>query len=369
MRLTVKAAPLASALANLSGVAQRGAGMPILTHVLVHAHEDGTLRLFATNLEIGLSISIEASGVEIPGRVTVSARKLHDIVRTFDGDSELSFSHDAEKARTEVRSGRSRFVLASLDVEQFPSVEIEEGADKLSVSASVLDAFVSQVQHAMAKNDVRYFLNGMLFDMDGEHFRAVATDGHRLAFYSEAVDDVSVSKPRQAIIPRDAIATLHRLLGTDDANVNVLVSDNQIRFLSGNWELSSRLVDGKFPDYERVLPTDINRKFITDSRLFRTAVHRVSLIPETMQQVRLEAKDGELSISARDQENEAVEFVEIQLEGEPFTLGFQSSYLENIFSALPEGDLRCSLSASTNSLLVEALGDERGRHLVMPVRL
>jgi DNA polymerase-3 subunit beta len=345
MKLEAKREQLLKPLQYVIGAVERRQTLPILTNVLLVAGER-ELTLTATDLELELSTRVELPA-EAPGEITLPARKLHDILRALPEDGTVVLSVDGDKAT--VRCGRSRFTLATLPAGDFPTLEDLP--------------FTGDIR-------VRYYLNGLLLEVGLGVLRLVATDGHRLAF-QELQTGVDAVEARQVIVPRKGVLELLRLLADSDAEAVLKLGANHIRVAIGDIRFTSKLIDGKFPDYQRVIPREGSRVVIADRVALRNALTRTSLVlTDKTQGIRLQLDDWILRTQAQnpDQE-EAEEEVEINYNGGPLEIGFNGGYLLDALGALGGELAKLSFSDASSSCLIEEADGGGGKHVIMPMRL
>ncbi len=261
---------LLAPLQSVSGIVERRHTLPILSNVLLEKKGD-RLTLLATDIEIQITTTTQGAGGDGDGAVTVGARKLQEILRSLPDTTEVSLL--LEDKRLQVRGGKSRFSLQTLPADDFPRMTISEGETKqFSISQKAFRQLLAKTQYAMAAQDVRYYLNGLLLLVEGTELRAVATDGHRLAFASVAIE---TELPRQEmILPRKTVLELNRLLVDTDDALNITLTSNQVRFAFGSVVLVSKLIDGKFPDYERVVPATLKNHMKVGRQTLMQAMQR-----------------------------------------------------------------------------------------------
>ena len=351
----------------VTGVVERRQTLPVLANLLVVAR-DGVLSLTGTDLEVELVSVVEGVTIEQEGEATIPARKLADIWRTLPEGAEVAVAYEGDRAT--VRSGRSRFTLATLPAIDFPKVESAPGDTELSVPAGKLRRLIDQVAFSMAQQDVRYFLNGMLLEITPEHVRTVATDGHRLAMCT-LDGGVAGTERVQAIVPRKGVVELGRLLDDDEEELVLSVGSNHLRVTQGPYTLTTKLVDGKFPDYEKVIPRDASRVISGDRETLRQAFARASILSnEKYRGVRLVIDTEQLTIQANNPEQEeAEEVVPVAYSGDSMEIGFNVSYLQDVLGALEDEEVRLSVSDANSSALIEGPGAQDAVYVVMPMRL
>ncbi|HRF44229.1 MAG TPA: DNA polymerase III subunit beta [Candidatus Competibacteraceae bacterium] len=366
MKLEAKREQLLKPLQHVIGAVERRQTLPILSNVLLTAREQD-LTMTATDLEVELSARAKLL-VEVPGEITLPARRLHDILRALPEDANVVLSGEGDKAT--VRCGRSRFTLVTLPAADFPTLEDLPFEGDIHLHQGALRGMIERTHFAMAQQDVRYYLNGLLLETAPGVLRLVATDGHRLAF-QELKTEVDAAETRQIIVPRKGILELLRLLADSDAEVVLNLGANHIRLMLGDIRFTSKLIDGKFPDYQRVIPRDGGRVVIADRMALRSALARTGIVlNDKTQGIRLQLEDWILRAQAQnpDQE-EAEEEVEINYSGGPLEIGFNVTYLLDALGALNGELAKLSFSDAASSCLIEEAENEGSRHVIMPMRL
>jgi DNA polymerase-3 subunit beta len=354
-------------LQAVQGVVERRQTLPILANFLLTI-KDGRLSITGTDMELELVASTELPDAEA-GEVTVPARKLVDICRSLPADAEIHLEVDGERAQ--VRSGRSRFTLATLPAVDYPSSDSLTGELRVTVKEGQLRRLLELTHFAMAHQDVRYYLNGLLLDIGEGLLRAVATDGHRLAIAEIPVETGDTA--RQVIVPRKGISELLRLLGNGDAEVTIDVGSNAIQITLPEVRLTSKLIDGKFPDYRRVVPKveDSDKTVVVDRERVRQALTRAAILSnDKYRAVRLCLEPNVLRVVANNPEQEEAEDeVEVVYEGEGLEIGFNVSYLIDALTALPGEEAEIHLGDSSSSCLITPKGEGDCQYVVMPMRL
>ena len=370
MKFSIARDALIKPLNLVAGVVERRQTLPILSNVML-ALEDKTLSLTGTDLEVELigRVELEAAGVD--GEVTVPARKLVDICKSLPEGSTIEFSLEGGKAT--VKAGRSRFTLSTLPAADFPAVEGGAGSVALSLDQSLVKQLIDGTAFAMAQQDVRYYLNGLYLEILGGRLRVVATDGHRLALATgpalvEAADT-------GVIIPRKGVLELSRLLD-GSVPLELAIGTNHIRATNEQFTFTSKLVDGKFPDYERVIPKNADKSVIGERGELKQAFTRTAILSnEKYRGVRLKLSENSLDITANNPEQEqAEEAVGVQYTGTELEIGFNVSYLLDVLSVLEQPQVRLSLSDEASSALLEnaeppSEGEPERLYVVMPMRL
>ena len=369
MKFTVNRESLLKPLLTVQGVVERRQTLAILSNLLLSL-QDELLSITATDMEVEL-VAHATIPDGINGEITIPARKFIDICRSLPTDSQVEFDLDGEKAV--FRSGRSRFSLATLPATDYPSSDSLTDALTLNIEQKELKRLLELTQFAMAHQDVRYYLNGLLLEIGSEGLSTIATDGHRLAMADLATRTDGVDEQRQVIIPRKAVGELTRLLNSEEGMVSVEVSSNLVRFTLPEMQLTSKLIDGRFPDYERVIPevTDDGRHIKVDRELLRQSLARASILSnEKYRAIRLNLEDGVLRILANnpDQE-EAEDELEVDYVGGPLEIGFNVSYLIEALGALPAEIAHVYLTDASSSCLIRGVGREDCQYVVMPMRL
>lgn len=370
MKFSVSRDALIKPLNLVAGVVERRQTLPILSNVLMSL-EGNRLSLTGTDLEVELVGRIDVQSEGADGDITVPARKLVDICKSLPDGVDISFS--VEDGKVTVRAGRSRFTLSTLPAAEFPTVEAGDGEIDLDLAQPLVRQMIDRTGFAMAQQDVRYYLNGMYLEIKEGRLRFVATDGHRLALCTApgqiAADDKSV------IVPRKGILELSRLLD-GDGSVTLSVGSNHIRAATDQFTFTSKLVDGKFPEYERVLPRSPDKSVSGDRAELRQAFTRTAILSnEKYRGVRLSLTPGSLEITANNPEQEqAEESVPVDYAGDALEVGFNVSYLLDVMGVLTGATVRMSLSDSASSALIEegeAGGDTDAEalYVVMPMRL
>lgn len=347
------------------GVVERRQTMAILSHVLLRT-EDKKLSVTATDLEVELIADTEVDSATA-GEVTVPGRKLYDICRALPESCKVEVGVSGE--RLTLKAGRSRFTLSTLAAGDFPTVEGITGEHSLKASQAELHWLIEKTQFSMAQQDVRYYLNGLLLETEGKHLRAVATDGHRLAL-AEIELDKAAGKNEQVIVPRKGVLELNRLLD-GDGELDVVLGSNHIRVDCEGVRLTSKLIDGRFPDYGRVIPKKAPNVIKADRQLLRHALQRTGILSnEKYRGVRLELETGSVTISANnpDQE-EATETVELEYQGDKMEIGFNVNYLLEALAAADGDEVELHITDANSSCLIVSPGVERVKYVVMPMRL
>ncbi len=365
MKLTASRDAFLKPLQAVIGVVERRQTMPILANILLVA-KDGKVAMTATDLEVELVASVDVA-VEAPGEVTVPGRKLLDICRALPNGAEIVMALSGEKLS--LKSGRSKFSLMTLPAAEFPVVEDIKAGQSIKVSQKTLARLLEKTHFSMAQQDVRYYLNGLLLETGDKYLRAVATDGHRLALCEIELDEQNLPE-QQVIVPRKGVLELQRLLGSE-GELTVELGSNHIRIQLAGIRFTSKLVDGRFPEYERVVPEDTSNQLIADREAFRSALQRTAILSnEKYRGIRLVIKPGGLLLQAHNPEQEeAEEEVEISYDGEDIEIGFNVNYLLDALGAIESDEVALAVVDGNSSCLLREPGNDESKYVVMPMRL
>ncbi len=351
----------------VSGIVERRQTLPILANVLVRKDAEN-VSFTATDLEIQIQTAASIGTGRDAAATTVSARKLVDILRALP-EAEVALSLAGKKLT--VQSGKSRFNLQTMAAEEYPTVAAAEFTADFSLPAATLKYLLSMVHFAMAAQDIRYYLNGMLLVVDGPLVRAVATDGHRLAL-CEVAKDGAASERIEAIIPRKTILELSRLLpDSDEAQVRVQMAANQVKFSFDGIELISKLVEGKFPDYTKVVPASNAKKFVVGRELLASALQRAAILTtDKFKGVRCVLGANSLKINSTNADQEdAQEELEIEYAGDGLDIGFNVTYLLDVLANLKTEQVQFALGDALGSALITMSDSEKFKYVVMPMRI
>ena len=367
MKFTISREALLRPLTLVAGVVERRQTLPVLSNVLIQVEGD-QVALTGTDLEVELVGRTVASQVDQQGAATVPARKLMDICKSLPDQSEIQLA--VEEGRAVLRSGRSRFTLSTLPVTEFPNIEDADGSQELSVPRGTLKHLIESTSFAMAQQDVRYYLNGMLIEIQSNLLRTVATDGHRLAMCSRPIDCV-VDQAQKLIVPRKGILELSRLLDDSDEPVSLTLGSTHVRAHTGDFTFTSKLIDGKFPDYERVVPRNGDKVLIAERAELRQVLSRTAILSnEKYRGVRLYLEENNLKVMANNPEQEeAEENVAVEYNGGAMEVGFNVGYLVDVLSVLNEERVQMTLADPNSSALLEEPGGGDALYVVMPMRL
>jgi DNA polymerase-3 subunit beta len=365
MKIIAKREAILGPLQAVIGVVERRQTMPILANVLLSA-KNGRLSVTATDLEVEL---VAASSVDVQraGDITVPGRKLLDICRALPDDAEITLTQEGE--RLLVRAKRSRFTLSTLSAAEFPVVEEINAQQTVRLAQKDFKRLLDKTHFSMAQQDVRYYLNGMLLETSAKVLRTVATDGHRLALCEVALDQPASAQ--QVIVPRKGVLELQKLVGNGDEPIDIAIGSNHIRVQLGDIRFTSKLIDGRFPDYGRVIPNSPPRLVIAVKDDLRSALQRAAILAnEKYRGIRFGLKPNTLVIQSHNPEQEeAEEEVEVNYAGEELEIGFNVNYLMDALAAIEGQEVQIGLTDSNSSCLVQAPTDPASRFVVMPMRL
>ncbi|MGY8563745.1 MULTISPECIES: DNA polymerase III subunit beta [Stenotrophomonas] len=366
MRFTLQREAFLKPLAQVVNVVERRQTLPVLANFLVQV-QNGQLSLTGTDLEVEMVSRIAVEDAQ-DGETTIPARKLFEIIRALPDGSRITVSQSGDKIT--VQAGRSRFTLATLPANDFPSVDEVEATERVAIGEATLKELIERTAFAMAQQDVRYYLNGLLFDLRGDALRTVATDGHRLALCETDLEKASGAK-RQIIVPRKGVTELQRLLESGDREIELEVGRSHVRVKRDDVTFTSKLIDGRFPDYEAVIPIGADREVKVDREALRASLQRAAILSnEKYRGIRVEVSPGNLKISAHNPEQEeAQEEIEADTTVSDLAIGFNVNYLLDALSALRDEHVVIQLRDSNSSALVREASSEKSRHVVMPLRL
>jgi len=367
MKFSISRENFLQPLQLVSGAVERRHTLPILSNVLIKV-SDNSLWLTGTDLEVELISNVTLTGELEEGEITVPAKKLLDICRGLADGSTLDFHVEANKAI--LRCGRSKYSLSTLSAQDYPNLEDWQGDLEFEISQSDLKKLIDSTHFSMAQQDVRYYLNGMSLETEDNIIRTVATDGHRLALCRLSYTGGTLPN-RQVIIPRKGILEITRLIEDDDKMLKVQVGSNHIRIFSTDFIFTSKLVDGRFPDYRRVLPKDGDKTIVASKVALKNAFSRASILSnEKFKGVRLNLSNGELKITANNPEQEeAVEIVDVDYQGADLEIGFNVAYLIDVLNSLGSEKVIITLADSNSSALIEDAADDSALYVIMPMRL
>jgi DNA polymerase III subunit beta len=366
MKFIIKREELLPALQIVNGVVERRQTLPILSNLLVNTKQH-SLTLTGTDMEVELVTTIKQT-MEVEGETTIPARKLLDICRALPDNSEIKLNINGDKAQ--VTSGKSRFTLSTLPAQEYPLVDGLESIVEFEVSQKTFKSLLDKTAFAMAQQDVRYYLNGLLLEIDGKKLRTVATDGHRLALCDTDLE-TDVKETIQLIVPRKGVLELIRLLQDSEDKIKVQISANHIRIDLEDLRFTSKLIDGKFPDYTRVIPDAGNAPITANRELLRQSLTRASILSnEKYRGVRILLENNKLRALAHNPEQEeAEEELEVSYDGGDMEIGFNVSYLLDALGIIKSDNVILTVSDPNSSCLVLPENESQCKYVVMPMRL
>ncbi len=366
MELKIDRETLLKPLQLIIGVVEKRQTLPILGNVLIKLDGE-TLSMTATDLEIEMvtNIALENSGI---GETTFPARKFMDICKALPEGALINIKVDGERAT--IRSGKSRFILSTLPSSDFPNIDSFEPKTEFTLSQNQLKHLFDKTQFAMAQQDVRYYLNGLLLEFTQEKIRAVATDGHRLALCDEKAA-VGCSETQQIIVPRKAVLELSRLLSNSDNPVTFQLGNNHIRLITEEMTFITKLIDGRFPDYQRVVPQAGDKLVTADRQLLRQALSRASILSnEKYRSVRFKFSNNTLQVLAHNPEQEeAEEDIAVEYDGEMLEIGFNASYVMDALGVISNDSVILELTDQNSCCLIRSSESQDAKYVVMPMRL
>ncbi len=370
MKATIERATLLRGLSHVQSVVERRNTIPILSNVLIEAQGSGAMRLMATDLDLQIDETI-AAAVDQPGAITVSAHTLFDIVRKLPEGAQVELS--AAEGRITVNAGRARFTLATLPRDDFPMIAEGELPTVFELPAETLKQIIDKTRFAISTEETRYYLNGIFLHVTDEAtplLRAAATDGHRLARVTVARPDGAEAMP-DVIVPRKCVAELRKLLDEVDGSIGVSLSNSKIRFDLGQAILTSKLIDGTFPDYSRVIPTGNDKLLKLDPKSFMEGVDRVSTIAtEKTRAVKMALDRDKVILSVTSPENgAAAEEVPGDYAAPPFEIGFNSRYLMDILGQIEGDSVEVHLADAAAPTLIRENDKSPALYVLMPMRV
>lgn len=354
-------------LQTVIGIVERKQPLPILSNVLIE--KNGKVYNFvATDLEIQIATQFTDTSQNAPdSSITVSAKKLQDILRVLPDESKVTL--DIKDNRLIVKVSKSRFSLQTLPAQDFPKVlEKKEYAEKVQVAQNQLKKLLYMVQYAMAQQDIRYYLNGVLVVIDGEYLKLIATDGHRLAFTSTRLNKAYAK--REVILPRKTVNELVKLLADSEEKITIELSDNQVKISFSDITLTSKVIDGKFPDYDRVVPNYTNHLTLDRLTILQALQRAAILSNEKFRGVRFVLTEKNLRIvSNNSEQEEAQEDMETDYHGEALDIGFNVNYLLDGLNSAASEKITFSFGDPNSSILITVPGNDEFKYVVMPMRI
>lgn len=353
-------------LQAVTGIVERRHTLPILSNVLIEG-KGGQTKLLATDLEIQIDTAGPEGGAG-DFRITTNAKKFQDILRALFAGALVSL--DWDDSRLTLKAGKSRFALQTLPAADFPMMNVgEDISATFSLEQERFKTMLSQVQYSMAVQDIRYYLNGLLMQVEGSQLRLVATDGHRLAYAACAID---ADLPHaEVILPRKTVLELFKLLNNPDDPIQIELLDKQVRFQCNGTTIVSKVIDGKFPDFNRVIPLDNDKIFVLSRAELLGALERVSILAnEKFRGARLFLQSGLLSVvCSNNEQEEAREEIEIAYQGGELEVGFNIGYLMDVLRNIHSDDMQLAFGDANRSTLFTVPNNPNFKYIVMPMRI
>jgi len=366
MKIKISRDDLLHPLQQVIGAVEKRQTLPSLANVLIKSFHN-YFTITATDLEIEL-VSTVNQMMDEPGEATLPAKKLLDICKALSADAELSIEVDGDKAI--IRSGRNRFSLSTLPVSDFPSLEDISSVYEFNVPQKLLKTLIDKTAFAMAQQDVRYYLNGLMMEVASGVIRTVATDGHRLSFCEKNID-ADLADNKQVIIPRKGIGELQRLLSDTDESVKIILGTNHIQCNLENQRFTSKLIDGRFPDYKRVMPEASGNNMLVDREALKQALIRASILSnEKYRGIRMILENNQLKLQAQnpDQEEANVD-IEVTYEGQPIEMGINVNYMIDVLNTSSQPTIQGFIKDASSSCLLSFPEEDAAKYVIMPMRL
>jgi DNA polymerase-3 subunit beta len=368
MKLTIDRAMLIKPLGHVQSVVERRNTMPVLSNLVLKA-EDGQLALTATDMDMDIVETVAAAVME-PGIVTTPAQLLYEIVKKLPDGAEVEISTSGE-GQVQINAGRSSFNLPTLPVDDFPAITNADMAAEFTLAAAELKALIESTGFAVSTEETRYYLNGIYLHLaDSHRLRAVSTDGHRLARAQMDMPANAEMMP-SVIVPRKVVTEMSKLIDEFEGDIKVGLSDTRARFSFGSIEVTTKLIDGTFPDYERVIPTDNNHIMQVQVATFKESVDRVSIISaEKSRSVKMNLEAGALTLSASSSDAaNATETIEVSYSGPSLEIGFNAKYLLDIATQIDGDMIEFALSDASAPTIIRSPGDDANLFVLMPMRV
>ena len=375
MKLVIERSALLGSLSHVQSVVERRNTIPILANVRLDAEEGGRLRLTATDMDLAIVEEAEAE-VEQAGSVTTTAHTLYEVVRKLPEGTQVALALEGEEGRLDLVSGRSRFRLSCLPIDEFPAMADGELPHAFTLSKEHLRRLIDKTRFAISTEETRYYLNGIYVhgaavEQEGESYlRAVATDGHRLSRVDVPLPEGAADVPG-VIVPRKAVAEVRKLIDEGDESVSIALSETRIRFEIGAATLTSKLIDGSFPDYERVIPRDNDKVLTMAGGSFAEAVDRVSAIStEKSNAIKLSIRQDHLTLSASSPDTgTATEELDAEYGADPLEVGLNARYVLDVAGQVESGTIQFLFTDAGSPALVRDTGDDGALYVIMPLRV
>ena len=368
MKFTTQKNEIVDALQMGASIAERRQTIPILANLRIIA-KDGAVEITATDLEIQVRTTTEVTGVIEEGEITVSARKMSELCRSLPDNEALEF--DLSNGKLAVSSKNFHADFATISALDFPELEIREETNSLSISSSVLQRLLDKTAFCMASQDVRYYLNGLLIEYKEGEVNAVATDGHRLALATSPLNEISSIEGVRQIIPRKAVLELSKILKQENEDIKVTFGDSSLSVQGQNLDFSTKLIDGKFPDYQKVLPSGEPNSLEVPKENLQSALSRASVLSnEKYRGVRFALDKNTLKLTANNPEKEsAEELLEVKYSGSPMEIGFNIGYILDVLGTIETDSIELNFYGEESSCLIKEPGNEAEVYVIMPMRL
>ena len=367
MKFSLNRESLLKPLLLVSGAVERKSTLPILGNILFDISAQN-LTLTATDLELEMVAYASIENLGEDGKITIPAKKLLDICKSLPEGSMINFDVEGDTVR--LTSGRSKYSLSILPATDFPNIEDWKGDVEFTLLKSELLRLIESTHFSMANQDVRYYLNGMSIECEGNEIRSVATDGHRLAICKISNEQLTLPA-RQVIVPRKGILEIIRLMSPVEESIEISLGANHVRIIDSTFSFTSKLVDGRFPDYRRVLPRNVDKIFISNKEALRQVLSRASILSnEKFKGVRLNFSNSLLKITANNPEQEqAEEEIEIDFPYDELEMGFNVSYVLDVLNAIKDDNVKFTLADANSSVVIEGSETGEALYVVMPMRL
>ena len=368
MKFTTEKNEIVDALQMGASIAERRQTIPILANLRIVAKE-GKIEITATDLEIQIKTLTEVKKVVEEGEITVSARKMSELCRSLPDKEALEF--DLNNGKLTVSSKNFHAEFATISALDFPELEIKEETNSLSISSSALQRLLNKTAFCMASQDVRYYLNGLLVEYKGGEVNAVATDGHRLALATSPLDKTSPIDGERQILPRKAVLELSKILRQENEDIKITFGNSSLSIQDKNLDFSTKLIDGKFPDYEKVLPSGDPNSLEVSKESLQSALSRASVLSnEKYRGVRFALDKNTLKLTANNPEKEsAEELLDVNYNGNPMEIGFNIGYLLDVLGTIETDSVELNFYGEESSCLIREPGNQAEVYVIMPMRL
>ena len=368
MKFTTEKNEIVEALQMGASIAERRQTIPILANLRIVAR-DGKVEITATDLEIQIKTLTEVKKVVEEGEITVSARKMSELCRSLPDNEALEF--DLNNGKLTVSSKNFHADFATISALDFPELESKEETNSLSISSSALQRLLNKTAFCMASQDVRYYLNGLLVEYKGGEVNAVATDGHRLALATSPLDKTITIDGERQILPRKAVLELSKILRQENEDIKITFGNSSLSIQDENLDFSTKLIDGKFPDYEKVLPSGEPNSLEVSKESLQSALSRASVLSnEKYRGVRFALDKNTLKLTANNPEKEsAEELLDVNYNGNPMEIGFNIGYLLDVLGTIETDNVELNFYGEESSCLIREPGNQAEVYVIMPMRL